>query len=177
MREHLVYHGILGVVVTLLAAVGFRAWVVQAGLPAAPHTTTYTALAAGNRHTCGLTSTGGVRCWGWNDGRQLGDGTRESRFAPVDAAGLYGGVLAIAANEQHSCALLNSRHAQCWGDGQLAVVDVGGLSGATDIATNNSSTCARLNSGSVKCWSGYASPTPVLVSGLNDAAEITAGEN
>ena len=36
---------------------------------------TFTALVAGNGHTCGLVSGGTAYCWGDNDYGQLGDGT------------------------------------------------------------------------------------------------------
>lgn len=81
-----------------------------------------TAVVAGLRHTCALTRRGGVRCWGLNDHGQLGDGTNQARSRPVAVAGLAGGVVALAAGGLHSCALLVSRGASCWGDnvyGQL----------------------------------------------------------
>ncbi|MEM9187919.1 MAG: hypothetical protein AAGF12_01985 [Myxococcota bacterium] len=42
-----------------------------------------TALGAGSRHTCAIRMTGDIACWGWNDRRQLGDGTRMARATPV----------------------------------------------------------------------------------------------
>lgn len=48
-----------------------------------------TAVAAGARHTCGLTATGNVKCWGYNLYSQLGDGTpAETRLQPGYVIGL-----------------------------------------------------------------------------------------
>ena len=41
----------------------------------APGGDAYTALVAGNVHTCGLATGGTAYCWGYNGYGQLGDGT------------------------------------------------------------------------------------------------------
>ncbi len=47
---------------------------------------TFTALAAGSRHTCGLTSAAAVYCWGDNFSGELGLGTFGYATSPVAVA-------------------------------------------------------------------------------------------
>jgi alpha-tubulin suppressor-like RCC1 family protein len=46
----------------------------------------FTAIAGGGKHTCGLTSAGKVYCWGDNTNGQLGDGTFTQRLVPTRIA-------------------------------------------------------------------------------------------
>jgi len=167
---------------------------------------TASAVAAGSSHTCAVTITGGVKCWGWNDFRTLGDGTTTSSAIPVDAVGLTSGVAAVAAGPVHTCALTADGGMKCWGYnhyGQLGdgssgnfratPVDVTVLSSSVaSIAVGHYHTCALTTAGGVKCWGrndfgqlgdGTTSgtlepnPTPVDVVGLESGvAAVAAGQ-
>ena len=129
------------------------------------------ALALGGAHSCALTTSGGIQCWGNNSfGGQLGDNTITDRRTPVDVAGLTAGVAAITAGSSHTCALTTGGGAKCWGNNnigqlgdnsmtmRLTAVDVSGLvSGVTAIAAGETHTCALISNGGVKCWgfNGY----------------------
>ena len=124
------------------------------------------ALVTGSYHTCALTNSAGIKCWGYNDAGQLGDGSRLNHLTPGDVSGLTSGVKAITAGGNHTCATLNSGGIQCWGDnnsGQLGddtltprniPVMVVQLNGAvfTTLVTANTHTCAVASSSNVKCW-------------------------
>jgi alpha-tubulin suppressor-like RCC1 family protein len=136
------------------------------------------AIAAGGNHTCALTAAGGVKCWGFNEYGQLGDGTTTERNTPVGVSGLASGVSAIAAGLYHTCALTASGGVKCWGASSFIPVDVPGLaSGVSAITAGEQHTCALTAAGGVKCWgwNRYGQlgdgtttdrSTPVNVSGL-----------
>jgi alpha-tubulin suppressor-like RCC1 family protein len=54
------------------------------------------AIATGAAHACAVDDDGRVHCWGANVRGQLGDGTTETRVAPVPVEGAAGFV-AVAA--------------------------------------------------------------------------------
>jgi alpha-tubulin suppressor-like RCC1 family protein len=76
------------------------------------------AIAANGTSTCALTSSGEARCWGDNSNGQLGDGTTVDRTQPQAVVGLSSSVYAIAVGSSHSCALMISGTASCWGANQ-----------------------------------------------------------
>lgn len=82
-----------------------------------------TSIAAGDSHTCALTSAGAVYCWGDNEAGQLGNTSAAAAQAdPLQVTGLAG-VTALTAGWGHTCAI-RAGGAKCWGDnsdGQLGI--------------------------------------------------------
>lgn len=142
---------------------------------------------------------GSVKCWGGNTWGQLGDGTNTDTSIAVDVVGVSGAI-EITAGAHHTCAVLSTGTAKCWGYnsfyGQLGdgtnvdsnvPVDVIGVSTATQITGGGLHTCAVLLAGSGRCWgwnmwgqlgdgTNTDSNAPVEVVGLSDATQIAAGE-
>jgi hypothetical protein len=48
---------------------------------------TFASISAGTQHTCGLTSSGALYCWGRNEEGELGDGTDTNRAVPTRVTG------------------------------------------------------------------------------------------
>lgn len=78
---------------------------------------------SGYLHTCAVTTSGEILCWGDNEFGQLGDGTAPTdNHTPVAVSGLAGTANTASAGVYHSCALIDNGLVQCWGlngDGQL----------------------------------------------------------
>ena len=77
------------------------------------------AISAGMFHTCALTRNGTVYCWGYNEFGQVGDGTLTNVSAPKAISGISGSVLSLTAGAQHTCVIVASGSAYCWGDNQV----------------------------------------------------------
>ena len=154
-----------------------------------------TRVTTGQLHACALISDGTVRCWGYNNEGQLGDGTTSTRTRPVTVSGLTG-VTVLFAGGRHTCARLSDGTVKCWGRnnyGQLGdnsttnrytPVTVSGLTGATSLGLGDEHSCAMASG--VKCWgrNNYGQLgdgtitnryTPVAVTGLTSPVGVAAG--
>jgi alpha-tubulin suppressor-like RCC1 family protein len=157
-------------------------------------------VAGGGNFSCALRQGGRVSCWGGNGSGQLGNGSKQSRSTPSAVADLDDAV-AISAGEAHACAVRRGGSVTCWGDGFNGQLGTGNAPAESDVplvvpsladvvavAAAQRSTCALTRGGSVLCWganergqlgSGSANttpnPSPIVVSGLDDAVSLWAG--
>jgi len=124
-------------------------------------------IKAGHSHTCALTSTGVVGCWGNNRFGQLGDGTRENRITPVRVAELFEPVESLSVWGGTTCAVTAQGGAYCWGNnssGQIgdgttisALVPtpvIGLQADVASISVGGMHTCAVTKAGASRCWGG-----------------------
>lgn len=141
-----------------------------------------TAVAGGAYHHCAIQN-GKLKCWGYNDYGQLGNGSTTTARTPVDVTNMdTGSVTAVAAGRNHTCAIKNGR-AFCWGangQGQLGIgtttnsnnpKPVSGLdTGVTAIAVGENHSCAIQNR-KLYCWGdgGYGQ---LGNNGTNDSTGI-----
>jgi alpha-tubulin suppressor-like RCC1 family protein len=148
-------------------------------LPDVPLSAKVTAISAGTHHTCALTTTGRVRCWGDGGFGQLGYGSKANigdgggvRMQDLADVPLGGTAVAISAGGNHTCALLTTGHVRCWGQGVGGELGHGNTSNIGDgvgpsikdagdvplgakavaISAGTEHTCALLTTGHLRCW-------------------------
>jgi alpha-tubulin suppressor-like RCC1 family protein len=115
---------------------------------------------------CAVLSTGHMKCWGYNNYGQLGNGTTAGSSVPVPvktittAAGVTGSIYGF-------CALLSTGHLDCWGVNDYGQLGNGTTAASSDVPVavqviTNAATlvsgfygfCAVLATTDVDCW-GY----------------------
>jgi len=122
---------------------------------------TFSAISAGQSHTCGI-SNGQAFCWGRNNVGQLGTGTTTGSQVPVAVAGSQAFV-AISAGGDHTCALTAAGEAFCWGENDLGQAGAAGIlpvltpaavggGSYSQISAGENHTCALAAGGAVSCW-------------------------
>jgi len=128
-------------------------------------------------HTCALTSSGGVHCWGDNTYGQLGTGSGGARSVPTAVPGLDSGVVAISTGGCKTCAINAAGGLLCWGwnecdddfistkgKAKAAPTIVPGLdSGVVAVSAGDHQTCVIMSSGFVRCWGLDFSVSPARV--------------
>ena len=164
-----------------------------------------TAITAGYKHSCALREGGTISCWGSNYYGKLGNGQSEEdamSSVPVQVADITDAT-AIAAGENHSCALHQDGTMSCWGrngSGELGngqsrenanssvPVQVAGITNAKAISASSGS-CALREGGTISCWGGSKlgaqggeqngedadSSETVQVTDITDATAVTTG--
>lgn len=139
--------------------------------PVAPSRLMAPTLASGGGHSCVITRSEQVVCWGGNGSGQLGNGSDAQALpftaTPVLVSGMIG-ASALALGDAHSCALLGrSGQVWCWGSNdfnQLGSAIRGPMTNATtaqatatvgdvvQLVSGANHLCVLQSSGQVWCW-------------------------
>jgi alpha-tubulin suppressor-like RCC1 family protein len=161
----------------------------------------FSAIDAGESHTCGITTTGEVRCWGRNNRGQLGIGSEDEEAHPTPTVVALAGPTAVAGGEEFTCVIapgtLPTPAVHCWGtdtEGRLGQPEpsdrlrpsaVPGTEGATALWAGYRTACAATDAG-LLCWGRNTSQqlgpldgsvrTPTAVDFGADVTDVAIGE-
>jgi alpha-tubulin suppressor-like RCC1 family protein len=158
---------------------------------------TFTQIAAGRFHTCGLRADGTAYCWGDNTRGQVGAGPIGPNDFPTQVPGRY---TQITTGALHTCALTNTGGVYCWGANEWGQLGLDNTDDAFDpqavapglafrsISAGGAATCGVTTAGAAYCWGrndygqigngvvggSVLAPTPVA-GGHTDFVTITVG--
>ncbi len=135
---------------------------------------TFVSIAAGDNHTCAVSSVGDLYCWGRNLAGQLGDNSNTDKNVPtiVDITSIPGTKFAsVALGSNFTCGLTDADFAYCWGSNVNGRLGIGGTpplatkrpatrAGAQAfavIAAGADHACAITTAGAAYCWGNNAS--------------------
>ena len=111
----------------------------------------YSAVSAGSSHTCAITQSGEMRCWGINFVRQL------------DIPSVDVGFVSLSASGNHTCAIDANTQVHCWGQNYAGQIDVPEPNtGFVSIHTGDGSSCGMKDTGELVCWTNDIQITGTL---------------
>jgi alpha-tubulin suppressor-like RCC1 family protein len=160
-------------------------------------------VSAGLSHTCAVTVTGGLLCWGRNQLGQVGSGTTDLGYSvPTAVTGVDDETFVdVEAGSGATCARTVAGRVFCFGDNSHGELGAGltdvisrtpvaatGLDDVIGLGTGYWHHCAVRASGAVWCWgqnesgelgtsvAGGSSNVPVATWMISDAIAVTAGD-
>ncbi|UOF01459.1 RCC1 domain-containing protein [Bdellovibrio reynosensis] len=129
----------------------------------------FKSVTAGRDHTCALTTSGYVYCWGENLSNQIGDGTTARRTTPVliDSSTTY---TSISSGQAHTCGITTEQKLKCWGSADSYQTGLNTTSSAQTptqvtsadfkfVSANSKTTCAIDTNDKLFCWGRNATGT------------------
>lgn len=163
-------------------------------------------LCVTNRRVCAVQADGGLKCWGINNYGQGGQAHADWMPSATSVIGINGSsdattAVGVTCGSLHTCALMKTGAAKCWGLGNYRQIGNGeallqtfiddtfvlSIDGTTDAAravslgAGDTHTCAAMLDGTVKCWGSnlkaeltpaYTPPRdPTSVYGVADSPE------
>jgi len=134
-------------------------------------------LCVNNRRVCAVQADGGLKCWGLNNYGQGGQAHANWMPSATSVIGINGSsdattAVGVTCGSLHTCALMKTGAAKCWGYGSYRQIGNGktvqktfindtfvlSIDGTTDAAravslgAGDTHTCAAMLDGTVKCW-------------------------
>ncbi len=133
----------------------------------------WTALTAGESHTCGIANTGLAYCWGQGSSGQLGTGGMGVATTPTAVQGNARFTI-IAAAGSNTCAVAETGDTRCWGGRfGLSPALISGGHRFTDVRLGANHACGLVADGTAYCW-GSNQSGQLGTGGVNDTPVPTA---
>jgi alpha-tubulin suppressor-like RCC1 family protein len=148
--------------------------------------------------SCALLSDKTAVCWGANGSGQLGNGLVANSAMPVQVKGVSN-ITELSLGGGQGCAVTGGGKLYCWGRNDMGQVGnakvvnaptpISVLNSATHVSCGEQHTCALTSNSDLYCWGSSASGrlgikplpqatnVPLIVPGMNDTDEVSAGGN